>query len=370
LAGKFHSVVGISAIAPTGMIMARSDTAGHKPRAMTSSGAIEPRLGPDGGGVSAEVDDRSTRTQTIVPVTILLCTFNGGRFLEEQLASIASQSYPLWHIIASDDGSTDATLALLRSFVARHGDQRRVEIRKGPDRGPTANFLSLVTDPSIDGTYFAYCDQDDVWYPDKLERAIVWLASVPAEVPALYCARTTLIDAAGRYIGRSPLFRKAPDFRNALVQSLAGANTMVFNRAARALLIAAGNCDVVAHDWWTYLLVSGAEGSVYYDAIPSVAYRQHRANHFGSNNGLFAVLWRLTMFLRGEWTRWNDRNAAALARCSCLLTATNRGRLAAFFVLRRGSLIQRLRAWQQLGLYRQTRPGQMMLMLATIFRRI
>jgi hypothetical protein len=76
------------------------------------------------------------------------------------------------------------------------------------------------------------------------------------------------------------------------------------------------------------------------------------------------------MFLRGEWTRWNDRNAAALARCLRLLTATNRERLAAFSVLRRGSLIQRLRAWQQLGLYRQTRAGQMMLMLATIFRRI
>jgi glycosyltransferase involved in cell wall biosynthesis len=349
---------------------ARSDAAGDERRAMASSGAIEPRLGPDGGDDSARVDGGSTQAQTIVPVTILLCTFNGGRFLEEQLASIASQSYPHWQIIASDDGSTDTTLALLGSFVARQGDQRRVEIRKGPDRGPTANFLSLAADPAIDGAYFAYCDQDDVWYRDKLERAIVWLASVAAEVPALYCARTTLIDAGGRYIGRSPLFRKAPDFRNALVQSVAGANTMVFNRAARALLIAAGNCDVVAHDWWTYLLVSGAEGSVYYDPIPSVAYRQHRANQIGSNNGLLAVLWRLTMFLRGEWTRWNDRNAAALARCSCLLTATNRGRLAAFSVLRRGSLIERLRAWRQLGLYRQTRTGQMMLMFAMIFKRI
>jgi glycosyltransferase involved in cell wall biosynthesis len=305
-----------------------------------------------------------------LPVTILLCTRNGGQFLEEQLASIASQSYPHWHIIASDDGSTDTTLSVLGSFVARHGDARRAEIRKGPDRGPTANFLSLAADPGIDGNYFAYCDQDDIWYSDKLARAVVWLGSVPADVPALYCARTNLIDAGGRQIGRSPLFHKAPDFRNALVQSLAGANTMVFNRAARALLIAAGNCDVVAHDWWTYLLVSGAGGAVHYDPTPTVAYRQHQANQFGANSGFLAVIWRLAMFLRGEWTRWNDRNAAELARCSVLLTAINRERLAAFSVLRRGSLRQRLRAWRQLGLYRQTRAGQAMLMVATIFRRI
>jgi glycosyltransferase involved in cell wall biosynthesis len=337
---------------------------------MASMGSMQPRSGPDGDGVPAVADGRSTQAQTMVPVTILLCTLNGGQFLEEQLASIASQSYPHWRIVASDDGSTDATLAVLESFVARHEDERRVEIRKGPDCGPTANFLSLAADPAIDGTYFAYCDQDDIWYPDKLERAVVWLATISAEVPALYCARTTLIDLKGRYLGRSRLFHKAPDFRNALVQSLAGANTMVFNRAARALLIAAGNRDVVAHDWWTYLLVSGAGGSVYYDPIPSVAYRQHRANQFGSNIGFFAVIWRLTMFLRGEWTRWNDRNAAALARCAFLLNATSRERLAAFSVLRSGSLIQRLRAWQQLGLYRQTRAGQLMLMFATIFRRI
>jgi glycosyltransferase involved in cell wall biosynthesis len=316
------------------------------------------------------VDRRSPEAQTTIPVTILLCTRNGGEFLEEQLASIASQSFPHWRIVASDDGSSDTTIAVLRSFVARHGGQQRLEIRKGPDRGPTANFLSLAADPAIDGTYFAYCDQDDVWYPDKLERAVGWLASVPVEVPALYCARTNLINAEGRHIGRSRLFHKPPDFRNALVQSLAGANTMVFNRAARALLIAAGNCDVVAHDWWTYLLVEGAGGLVYYDPNPSVAYRQHNANQIGSNSGIFAVVWRLAMFVRGEWTSWNDRNAAALKRCSFLLTAKNRERLAAFSRLRGGSLFQRLQAWRRLGLYRQTRAEQLMLMYATIFRKI
>jgi glycosyltransferase involved in cell wall biosynthesis len=291
-------------------------------------------------------------------------------FLEEQLASVVGQNYPYWRIIVSDDGSTDATRAMLGSLLEFGEGKRGIEIRNGPQQGAAANFLSLATDPSIDGAYFAYCDQDDVWYPEKLERALGWLISVPADVPALYCSRTLLIDADGRRIGFSPLFRKAPDFRNALVQSLAGANTMVFNAAARALLIAAGVCDAVAHDWWTYMLVSGAGGSIYYDPIPTLAYRQHKTNEIGSNAGLSAAIWRLAMFLRGGWTNWNDRNCAALARCAFLLTPANRELLATFAILRMGSLIERLRAWRRIGLYRQTIIGQLGLLFAIVFRKI
>jgi hypothetical protein len=116
--------------------------------------------------------------------------------------------------------------------------------------------------------------------------------------------------------------------------------------------------------------VSGAGGVVYYDPNPSVAYRQHKANEIGSNSGLSAAVWRLAMFLRGEWTNWNDRNTAALTRCAFLLTPKNRERLATFAVLRQGSLIQRLDAWRRLGLYRQTVIGQLALLYAIIFRRI
>jgi glycosyltransferase involved in cell wall biosynthesis len=304
-------------------------------------------------------------------VTILLCTQNGELFLREQLASIVQQSHRHWRIVASDDGSTDATRAVLQSYLgADRARESPIEIRDGPGRGATANFLSLATDPGIPGTYFAYCDQDDVWYANKLERALTYLGSVPAGIPALYCSRTVLIDAAGRHIGRSPLFRKTPGFRNALVQSLAGANTMVFNSAARALLIAAGPCDAVAHDWWTYMLVSGAGGAVHYDPVPSVAYRQHETNAIGSNTGLSAAAWRLGMFLQGTWTAWNDRNTAALARCSSLLTPENQEVLAAFDVVRRSSLFARLYAWRRLGLYRQTFIGQLGLAYAIAFRKI
>src|SRR5207253_1787714 len=104
-------------------------------------------------------------------------------------------------------------------------DQKTI-VRNGPANGVCANFLSLATDPAIDADYFAFSDQDDVWYRDKLRRALTWLATVPGDVPALYCGRTELMSIDGRSYGLSPLFTRPPTFRNALVQNLGGGNTM------------------------------------------------------------------------------------------------------------------------------------------------
>lgn len=302
-------------------------------------------------------------------VVILMCTHNGARFLAQQLDSIAAQTYPHWRMVVSDDGSTDGTIALLRAFAERPISKGRIDVRNGPKQGATANFLSLATDAGIESEYFAYCDQDDIWFREKLERAVTWLA-VHDDVPALYCTRTVLTNAQGRSLGRSPRFGKAPSFRNALVQNVGGGNTMVFNQRARALLIAAVPCDIVCYDWWTYMLVSGAGGLVHYEPLPAVAYRQHSNNQIGSNKGFAAALKRFKMLLLGEWVAWNDRNSAALIKNAFLLSSENRELLKAFYTMRKGTLVQRLRTWWQIGLYRQTLLGQLTLLFATIFRRL
>ena len=81
-------------------------------------------------------------------------------------------------------------------------------MRIGPRKGLVANFLSLACEQSPRGNYFVFSDQDDIWEPDKLARAVDWLRNVPADIPALYCSRTRLIDAEGRAIGFSLSFRK------------------------------------------------------------------------------------------------------------------------------------------------------------------
>ncbi len=150
-------------------------------------------------------------------VAILMCTKNGAAFLDEQLKSIADQMHTNWTLVVSDDGSTDTTIDILRHFADSH--VQKTVVRSGPGKGVCANFLSLATDPTIAADYFAFSDQDDVWYEDKLDRALAWLATVPDSVPALYCGRTELVSNDGRSCGFSPLFARPIAFRNALIQS-------------------------------------------------------------------------------------------------------------------------------------------------------
>ncbi|MDR2690203.1 MAG: glycosyltransferase [Azoarcus sp.] len=268
-------------------------------------------------------------------VAVLLASRNGERFLPAQLASLAAQSHRDWCLFVSDDGSHDATRAIVAGFAADVGDER-VRLYDGPCRGFVANFLSLVCHDDVGAAnagYFAFCDQDDVWHSDKLARALTALAAAPqAGHPArLYGGRTRLIDEQGRETGLSPPFAAPLSFANALVQSYAGANTMVFNAAARELLCRCGSPEGIAsHDWWTYLLVSGVGGRLLYDPLPVLDYRQHAANAQGHNRGFAARLARLRDLLAGRMRGWNACHVAALEAHAELLTAPNRVALAHF----------------------------------------
>lgn len=303
-------------------------------------------------------------------VAVLLCTFNGERFLAQQLDSIARQSYPHWFVVVSDDSSDDSTLELLREYAERWGEDK-LSIRQGPGRGYAANFLSLTCDQSIESDFYAWADQDDIWQENKLERALCVLQGTPPQEPALYCGRTELIDEKGTPIGLSPLFERPVGFANALVQSVGGGNTMVFNQAARKLFLQAGSTlDIVSHDWWAYLLVSGAGGRVTYDVRPTILYRQHEANLIGSTSGLMAQLNRVRMQFRGRFRGWNQKNIAALESTRFQLNEENRMRLDLFQRARSSRGLVRIIWLRRSGVYRQTLWGNLGLLLATVFNGI
>ena len=303
-------------------------------------------------------------------VAILMGTYNGTRFLAEQLSSIERQHHGDWSLYASDDGSKDDTVALLEA-TGRQWKDHRLHIVKGPRRGFVGNFLSLVCRPEIEGDFFAWCDQDDIWREDKLDVALTWLNSIPPDIPALYCGRTETISEFGVSEGCSPLFKRAPAFANALVQSIAGGNTMVFNQSARALLQEAGDkITVPSHDWWAYQLISGAGGKVYYDPHPKVLYRQHEANIVGSNSGLSARLIRLRMLFMGQFHDWNEQTLAALETMKHRLSRQSRITLANFGDARKRSLPLRMLGCIRAGIYRQTVLGTLGLFTAIIMKKI
>jgi glycosyltransferase involved in cell wall biosynthesis len=272
----------------------------------------------------------------------------------------------LW---VSDDGSEDDTVPLLGKYVFGR-DRLEANILNGPKRGHTANFLSLVCNPDIDADYCAFADQDDIWEAEKLSRAVTMLAAVPQDLPALYCARTRAVTADGRPVGLSPLFRRPPGFANALLQNIGGGNTMVMNRAARQLLLAAGNINVVSHDWWTYLLVSAAGGTVIYDPRPSLQYRQHTHNIVGSNRGLRARIRRTTRALQNRSRNWNTINIEALETVKALISPENRVILEAFSQARNEPLFPRMRGIKKSGVYLQTVAGNASLFFAKLLKKI
>ncbi len=307
--------------------------------------------------------------QSPLKVAILMGTYNAQKFLARQLDSIAAQSWSTWSVWISDDGSLDESLSIIAAFQQKW-TANRVILLAGPQEGFAENFMSLVCNPAIEADYYAYADQDDIWEPDKLARALDRLLTKGKRLPAMYCSRTRLIDEFDRELGLSPLFKKQPSFANALTQNLGGGNTMIFNHAARELLLEAGRVTIISHDWWTYLVVTGCGGCVIYDDYPSVRYRQHSNNLVGTNKGWRNKMIRLRQLWRGEFKKWIDCNVSALQHISKKLNRENAWLLHRFIMARGIWLLPRLIVLKQSGIYRQTFLGNLGLIFAAIFRKV
>lgn len=297
-------------------------------------------------------------------------TKDGAAFIDEQFASLLAQSQPLIDLWISDDGSADGTTAIIEAWDARW-PKGRLTLVDGPRQGFAANFRSMIIDPRIDADYYAFCDQDDIWEPDKLDTALHWMRTHDADMPLMFCSRTATMSKSGRVIGCSPLFRRPPSFRNALVQSIAGGNTVVINRAARQLLARASvRTQFVSHDWWAYLIVAASGGIVHYDPRPLVRYRQHEANLVGANVSWKARVSRFGRLLKGEFASWTDNNLSGLAVNRDLLAADSAACLDLFMESRKGSPLRRLSYLRRSGVYRQTLLGTLGLYLAIIWGRV
>lgn len=217
-------------------------------------------------------------------VLILLSTYNGERFLDQQLDSIYAQENVDYHILARDDGSSDTTLDVLHNYSQNYG---RMTIIEGENVGAACSFFSLIkyaVDKMPRYDYYAFCDQDDVWYNDKLARAVRCLQS-SSNLLKLYFSMANLCDADNKIIGKTSMPRDI------------GYHTVFFNNPALGCtqvlsydLLCMG-LDVpyiishdtkkqraLLHDAWIYDVASFTDAFMMCDDRTSMSYRQHGSN--------------------------------------------------------------------------------------------
>lgn len=243
-------------------------------------------------------------------VVVLLSTYNGEHYLQEQLDSLLQQTFPNIQLVVRDDGSTDNTLEILKQYTAQHP---RITLLEGTNIGVVKSFTALLKHcPTLPQVYYAFCDQDDVWHPDKLAIAVKHLATTPTPDTALYCSRFTITNQHKQPIGLSAIPRFV-GFENALVENVAQGCTQVFGETIRQLLLKANPEHMMMHDWWTYLVAS-AFGTVVYDPQPTIDYRQHARNTVGWDKNLTSMLRKSTVFLDNLMVKRNGLQSLNQAR--------------------------------------------------------
>lgn len=210
-------------------------------------------------------------------VQILMSTYNGEKYLEQQLDSILAQTYPNISVLVRDDGSLDATVDILEAYSERYAN---ITYYRGENIGLIQSFLELLRNSDEKADYYGFADQDDVWMPEKTERAVAMLKTRDAAKPLLYCSDTYITDADLNILGKDEK-QARPSLGNALVQNICTGCTAVMNRSLRDRINATHPKKIIMHDWWFYI---GAAlfGEVCYDKEAYIKYRQHGNNEFGA----------------------------------------------------------------------------------------
>jgi len=221
-------------------------------------------------------------------VDIVLATYNGERFLREQIQSILDQTYPFWRLIIRDDSSTDQTLNIINNYVAQHPDRIRLINDVTSNLGVCRNFAKLLEQSTAD--YTMLCDQDDVWMPTKIaltyEKMKALEGKFGREKPLLVFTDMKIVDDSLAVISESFWRDQAfnPDIGKSLsrflVSNVATGCTVMVNRKLREFSLPFPQ-QALMHDWWLGL-ISAALGKNDYVTEPTVLYRQHDLNVVGA----------------------------------------------------------------------------------------
>lgn len=236
-------------------------------------GLPEPVANPAPAAVPRDFGHRRVVAQ------ILLSTWNGQEYVGELLESLLRQETQAQvRILVRDDGSTDGTLDVLHEYVERDS---RVTVVQGENRGVDGSFHALMQMASPEADLYFFCDQDDVWFPDKVQAAVDALSDrIGVGRPALYCSRSMVTDSSLRPIGPTRDYDR-PSLAHALVMNIAPGHTMALNKSLLWLVREHFDPDkIMVFDHWIYLVAAGL-GDVVFDHTWHTWYRNHESNAIG-----------------------------------------------------------------------------------------
>ncbi len=227
-------------------------------------------------------------------IQILLSTYNGEKYLREQLDSYTKlENFNQVKVLIRDDGSSDGTRKILKEYAQRE----EFEVEFGEHLGTSDSYQWLIQHSDSECGYFAFSDQDDVWLPHKLTLALEALKQYPQEEPLLFASRSQIVDENLHRIGYSSLPIRGISFYNAMVQNVLPGHTQVFNTALRNDLAVHGIHGAHVVDWWLYLVAS-AKGKIIFSEECSVLHRQHSGNAVGYRLGLLGRLKKKLSYIR------------------------------------------------------------------------
>ena len=214
-------------------------------------------------------------------IQILLSTYNGEKYLEEQIESLRKQVGVDFSIFVRDDGSTDNT----KSILEKYAKEGALIWYDGENIKPAHSFFDLMKNAS-EFDYYAFCDQDDVWANNKLFMAIEKLNKCEVKTPSMYFSRAQLVDERLNTIKSKNYPKDKFTFGTALIRNNVTGCTMVFNKTLLELVNHYNPKYLSMHDHWIYVLCLALNGNIIYDANSYIKYRQHESNACGADNSL------------------------------------------------------------------------------------
>lgn len=211
-------------------------------------------------------------------VNILLSTYNGEKYLPAQLESLLAQTWKPVTIYIRDDGSTDGTLSVLKTYAERSVSSggHRIILLDNPNHqnlGYMQSFWTLLC-KSEPADYYAFCDQDDYWLPNKIESGVLALSKESASLPLLYSSSFTYCDDFMRFTGNPTPVRMPVTLKDVLYYTPAFGFTILINRTLRDLALSASSLDNIPHDGWCQK-IAASMGKFVYDSTQTAKYRRH-----------------------------------------------------------------------------------------------